>query len=55
MNYYVLEREQDRDVEFSTELVHNISLRVPNGIDYVIVLEVKKDYQMKIRLTKIKI
>ncbi len=39
---YVLEREQDRDNEFSTELVHNISLKVPNGIDYVIVLEVKK-------------
>ena len=52
---YVLEREQDRDDEFSTELVHNISLRVPNGIDYAIVLEIKKDHQMKIRLTKIKI
>ncbi len=38
---YVLEREQDRDDEFSTELVHNISLRVPSGIDYAIVLEVK--------------
>ncbi len=39
---YILEREQDRNDEFSTELVHNISLRVPNDIDYAIVLEVKK-------------
>ncbi len=39
---YVLEREQNRDVEFSTELVHNISLKVPNSIEYAIVLGVKK-------------
>ncbi|PIM95454.1 DNA-directed RNA polymerase subunit beta [Candidatus Hodgkinia cicadicola] len=39
---YVLEREQDRDDEFSTELVRNTSLRVPNGIEYAIVLEVKR-------------
>ncbi len=39
---YVLEGEQDRDVKFLTELVHNISLKVPNGIEYVIVLGVFK-------------
>ena len=31
---YVLEREQNRDDEFST-IVHNTSLRVPNGIESV--------------------
>ncbi|PIM96902.1 DNA-directed RNA polymerase subunit beta [Candidatus Hodgkinia cicadicola] len=39
---YILNEGMDRGGEFPTELVHNISLRVPKGIDYATVLEVER-------------
>ncbi|PIM96856.1 DNA-directed RNA polymerase subunit beta [Candidatus Hodgkinia cicadicola] len=50
---YMSNEGKDRNGEFSPELVHNTSLRVPKGIDYATVLEVErssdddKDYQDK--------
>ncbi|PIM96150.1 DNA-directed RNA polymerase subunit beta [Candidatus Hodgkinia cicadicola] len=50
---YTFNVGKDGDDEFSTELVHNTSLRVPKGIDHATVLEVErssdgdKNYQDK--------